>query len=235
MAKIGIGTAGWGNPYGYDTPPTRAEITKILMTARRRGIEIIDTAPAYNVDVDFSGFKVVQKTPYKGDCYALLQHDPDGELPPEGNYKRGISVYTPEQLLRVIDNIDIVQIPLSIADNRFLPFLPKLRNKGVEIHARSVFMRGMLLDRLDVKTCLGYVLAQNVDYVIVGVNSERQLREACEVGPVDVEPIVIDEGLLDLRRVANDFSDNSGAHDISKTAGQVIDAPCGKAAFKVGS
>ena len=235
MAKIGIGTAGWGKPYGNDLPPSKVEITKILRTARRRGIEIIDTAPAYEVDTDFSGFKVVQKTPYQGDCYALLQHDPDGELPREGNYKRGISVYTPEQLERVIDDIDIVQLPLSIADNRFLPFLPILRNKGVEIHARSVFMRGMLLDRLDVKTCLGYVLAQDVDYVVVGINSDEQMKEVCEVVPLDVEPITIDERLLDLRGASDDIGNNSGQNDKPKTTGEVIEAHCGQANVTVGS
>ena len=240
MAKIGIGTAGWGKPYGNDTPPTMAEITKILMTARRRGVEIIDTAPAYGIDIDFGGFKVVQKTPYKGDCYALLQHDPDGELPRKGNYKRGISVYTPEQLEEHINDIDIVQLPMSIVDTRFLPFLPKLRKKGVEIHARSVFLQGKLLTgakgipKLDARTCIGYMLAQDVDYIIVGVNSDQQLREACECYPLDIKPIKVDKKLLDLRGEPVDTGNNPSKDDKSKATGQVIDAPVGKAAIKMG-
>ena len=241
MARLGIGTAGWGKPYGNDLPPSTVEITNILRTARRRGVVIIDTAPAYDVGIDFSGFKVVQKTPYKGECYALLQHDPDGALPPKGNYKRGLSVYTPEQLERVIDDIDIVQLPLSIINSRFLSYLPKLRKRGVEIHARSVFARGQLLTgeggfpKLDVKTCLGYVLAQDVDYVIIGINSDKQLKEACEVHPLDIKRIKIDSKLIDLRGGGQNHTGNSSSkNDKPKVTGQVIDAPGGQANATMG-
>ena len=173
---IGIGTASWGEPYAGKQPPSMDEIGKILEHARANGIDLIDTAPAYRLpEIDFTGFKVVQKTPYKGDCYALLQHDPDGDIP---KHKRaGISVYTPEQLMRVIDEIDIVQIPLNIADRRFIPYLPFLRERGIEIHARSVFLRGELLVSHSVMECLKFTMSQDVDYVIVGVNTLDELKE----------------------------------------------------------
>jgi len=175
---IGIGTASWGQRYAGKQAK---EIDKILDYARGR-IRIIDTAPAYNLpDIDFTGFDVVQKTPFKGDCYALLAHNPDEGLPKHS--KRGVSVYTPEELERYIDDIDIVQLPLSIADGRFLSFLPRLRKRGVEIHARSIFLRGMLLKIHDVVTCLGYVLAQDIDVAVVGVNSLDEVKELCEVEP----------------------------------------------------
>ena len=205
MAKLGIGTAGWGKTYAGQQPPSRQEIEKILDYARLMGVEVIDTAPAYDLlDIDFAGFRVVQKTPYKGDCYALLAHNPDDGLPQHRTAKVGVSVYTPEELDRYIDDIDIVQLPLSIADGRFLPYLPKLRKRGVEIHARSVFLRGKLLTgdgvpKVDYHTCLGYALAQDVDYVIVGVNSLQELKMACANKPRDAKNLNLSERIVNLR------------------------------------
>ena len=46
---------------------------------------------------------------------------------------------------------DIVQLPISIADQRFLEsgHVGDLSRKGVEIHGRSIFLQGLLLQDLD--------------------------------------------------------------------------------------
>jgi aryl-alcohol dehydrogenase-like predicted oxidoreductase len=204
MAKLGIGTAGWGKQYADRQPPTLKEINRILDYARTVGIDLIDTAPAYELPaIDFTGFRVVQKTPYTGDCYALLAHDPAKGLPKHDTAKIGVSVYTPAELEMYIDDIQIVQLPLSLVDGRFLTLLPKLRQKGVEIHARSVFLRGMLLTgdgvpKVSYADCLGYALAQDVDYVIVGCNSVRELQEAVEVSPRDADNLNWPERIVNL-------------------------------------
>jgi len=63
--------------------------------------------------------------------------------------KIGISVYTPEQLKFCVNNypIDIVQLPLNCFDQRFINtgWLEKLADKKIEIHARSIFLQGLLL------------------------------------------------------------------------------------------
>ena len=61
--------------------------------------------------------------------------------------KIGVSVYTPEQLIKITDmyDIDIVQLPLNILDQRFVPILSELKQKGIEIHTRSTFLQGLLL------------------------------------------------------------------------------------------
>ena len=43
--------------------------------------------------------------------------------------------------------IDLVQVPINILDQRliFSGLLEKLNNKGIEIHARSIFLQGLLL------------------------------------------------------------------------------------------
>ena len=199
-----LGTAQFGSNYGIkqDGQPSPPEIDRILKTARRAGITKVDTAPAYGNMVDFDQFKVITKTPYAGlnDYYALLHHNPYGRIEDIIFAKKlgfveriGISVYTPEQLERVIDEIDIVQIPLNLADNRFIPYLPELRKRGIEIHARSAFLQGALLigayglPQCTVADCLGFVLSQDVDGVVVGVNTAEQLQELVKVKPNNLE------------------------------------------------
>lgn len=61
----------------------------------------------------------------------------------------GISVYQPEEIEAVMAHypIGIVQVPLNVMDQRFLQegLFERLREGGVEIHVRSVFLQGLLL------------------------------------------------------------------------------------------
>ena len=61
--------------------------------------------------------------------------------------KIGVSVYTPDILCKILEkfDIDIVQLPLNILDQRFVPLLGKLKEKNIEIHTRSTFLQGLLL------------------------------------------------------------------------------------------
>jgi aryl-alcohol dehydrogenase-like predicted oxidoreductase len=62
--------------------------------------------------------------------------------------KIGFSLYYPSQLEELFDkkvSFDIVQIPCNILDQRFSPYLQPLKKRGVEVHARSVFLQGLLL------------------------------------------------------------------------------------------
>ena len=61
----------------------------------------------------------------------------------------GISCYTPEEL-RAASRIlppDLVQVPVNVLDRRFLSdgILGELKREGTEVHARSVFLQGLLL------------------------------------------------------------------------------------------
>ena len=122
--------------------------------------------------------------------------------------KIGFSTYTPEQVDFLLKNFDfdLIQVPFNIFDNRLIQGgqLQALNNKGVEVHARSVFLQGVLLDfnnlsnyfspwkkefsiyqetvkdnGLSLLECaLNFVLnIREIDKVLVGVNSERQLKE----------------------------------------------------------
>ena len=63
--------------------------------------------------------------------------------------KIGVSVYNYEQLEIILNNfdIDLVQLPFNVLDRRLIDsgMFRVLKNKGIEIHARSVFLQGLLL------------------------------------------------------------------------------------------
>ncbi|EDP74913.1 aldo/keto reductase [Hydrogenivirga sp. 128-5-R1-1] len=119
--------------------------------------------------------------------------------------KVGFSIYFPWELERLLElNFDIVQVPYNVLDRRFEPLLPKLKNRGIEVHVRSAFLQGLLLIDLtelnpffdDIKPILlelrklsqnkgvelkdlllCYVLKNpHVDKVVVGVDSIKQLE-----------------------------------------------------------
>lgn len=67
--------------------------------------------------------------------------------------KLGVSVYTNEELNKLVDDeyIHTVQCPFNMLDNHFQrsESLKKLKNAGKTIHTRSVFLQGLLLMDLD--------------------------------------------------------------------------------------
>jgi aryl-alcohol dehydrogenase-like predicted oxidoreductase len=157
--------------------------------------------------------------------HALLVHDADELLRPGGDAlwramddlrrqglveKTGASVYTAAQIDALLARFDptLVQVPVSIADQRLVEsgHLSKLKRRGVEIHARSVLLQGLLLmdpddrpsyfrqfeaelrnlsgffsrhDMTPLEGALSFVSElEDVDAAVVGVTSRAQL-EAC--------------------------------------------------------
>lgn len=116
--------------------------------------------------------------------------------------KIGFSLYYPEELQFLIDRglkVDIIQLPFSVFDQRFEQYLPVLKKMSVEIHARSIFLQGLVfkrpkdlnghfkkikgsLEKLNhladelgvsmVSLCTNFVMANKyIDKVVVGVDS----------------------------------------------------------------
>jgi len=138
--------------------------------------------------------------------------------------KIGFSTYTPQQVDYLLENfdLDLIQVPLNVFDSRLIEGgqIKSLKRKNIEIHARSIFLQGVLLN-LDslpnyfskwksqfdqyhslVKTknmsLMEYALCfalgiQEVDKVLIGVNNERHLREIMQAAQdyQDVEPYPI--------------------------------------------
>jgi len=123
--------------------------------------------------------------------------------------KIGISVYDLSELniFKKGFIFDSVQLPLNIFDRRLLSsnVVTQLKNTGVEVQARSIFLQGLLLLKPEeipiqfkkwnslwkewhqwlndnslsaLRACLGFVFSQPVvDKVIIGVSSIRELKE----------------------------------------------------------
>jgi len=123
--------------------------------------------------------------------------------------KIGVSVYAADEIDRLMDSvmIDIIQLPVNILDQRLIQsgHLQKLKKAQIEIHARSVFLQGVLLMKPEslgscfdsirnhlkkyhhtikrmgisaVEAALGFVInIQEVDTVLCGVNTCRPLQE----------------------------------------------------------
>lgn len=130
------------------------------------------------------------------------------ELKARGKVKKvGVSVYDGTQIDAVLNVFlpDIVQLPLNVFDQRLLKsgHLSRLNEMGIEIHARSAFLQGLLLMPLDdvpvffdpirpllskwkdavcfqgltpIQASLAFVCGQPfVDVVVVGVETLPQL------------------------------------------------------------
>lgn len=124
----------------------------------------------------------------------------------------GFSLYHPEELETLWDSgvePDLIQVPFSLLDQRFLPLLKECSRRGTRVHVRSVFLQGLVfLDpesihphfrpavevlrhirevalRLDVAIshlCLAFpLLNPNVERVVIGVESVENLRDNCQV------------------------------------------------------
>ncbi|MCK4264792.1 aldo/keto reductase [Candidatus Babeliales bacterium] len=158
------------------------------------------------------------------DVYGLLVHrtddlfEKDGEqlwqkmveLKKRGLVKKiGVSVYDSNQLDMVLNKypIDLVQLPVNLFDQRLVNngYLKKLKKLNVEIHARSIFLQGLLLMKTEelssffdslhehfkkyhfflkdneitsLEASLDFVLKiKEIDCVLVGVCSAKQLND----------------------------------------------------------
>ena len=135
-------------------------------------------------------------------------------LKAEGRVEKiGVSIYAPQELDAVTKAcaIDLVQTPLNLIDRRLVTsgWLQRLHDQGIEVHARSAFLQGLLLmpraaipapferwahlwdtwheylayNHISaIEACLRYPLSlPQIDRVVVGVDSPAQLRELIAV------------------------------------------------------
>jgi aryl-alcohol dehydrogenase-like predicted oxidoreductase len=121
--------------------------------------------------------------------------------------KVGYSIYSPECLPSLLEVFkpDIVQLPLNIFDQRAINtgWLAKMIELGIEIHARSIFMQGLLLmspaqrppyfhkwnelfqkwdsmvaGKNALEVCFSFIKSiHGISRVVVGVESQAQLSQ----------------------------------------------------------
>ena len=155
------------------------------------------------------------------------------ELKKEGLIgKIGFSTYTPEQidfLLNTFD-FDLIQVPFNVFDNRLIVGgqLKRLKNKGIEVHVRSVFLQGLLLDfnslggyfsnwkkKFDdyqkivkdselslLEYALNFALnVEEIDRVLVGVNNQKQLTDIVEASQKKINNSLLPFPINDLNLI----------------------------------
>jgi aryl-alcohol dehydrogenase-like predicted oxidoreductase len=62
--------------------------------------------------------------------------------------KVGVSVYSIDEVLECLNHgVEVLQIPFNIIDSRLVTsgLLKRLKSRGVELHARSIYLQGMLI------------------------------------------------------------------------------------------
>ena len=155
-----------------DTAPAYGNSEKVLGEANVQNFKVVtktrhfDNAEISNDDIDLlkKDFSCSLVDLRQESFYGVLVHDANDLLKPgskklfdqleslkqaEKIKKIGVSIYDNKQLQSILENfdIDIVQLPFNILDKRLIDsgMLVKLQNRGIEVHARSVFLQGLLL------------------------------------------------------------------------------------------
>ena len=137
--------------------------------------------------------------------------------------KIGVSVYSAWEVDEILERypVDLIQVPVSVFDQRLVVsgHLERLKERSIEVHARSVFLQGVLLMEparlpeelsamgpdlerfrrhaatLEVTPlclALGFVHAlEEVDVVLCGVASLSQLIEIIEALETEVDPVAL--------------------------------------------
>ena len=139
----------------------------------------------------------------------------------EGFIKKiGFSLYYPHELKKLLELKyfpDIIQVPYNLLDRKFEPFIENLSKKGVEIHVRSIFLQGLLLNKklrknivfknekliwkyfdnwllenkfTPIEACISHINSnQFIDKIIVGIESSNQLLEIIKAFEVPAKKI----------------------------------------------
>lgn len=224
-----------------DTASAYGESESILGSIGVKKFDIITKLPNahYNENIEKSIFEYSQRSLLRlkvNSLNGLLVHSAKSMLSNQGKdiyrslvnlkerglvEKIGVSAYHANEIETLIDNydFDIIQAPFNIIDHRLIHsgLMKKMNTVGVELHARSIFLQGLLLmDKEDrpkyfrkwsrlwnmwdewlndlnvtaVEACLNHALSYSgVSKVLIGVESLKQLQEICNVTKKDIREI----------------------------------------------
>ena len=145
--------------------------------------------------------------------------------------KIGISIYEFSKLNYILYNydLDVVQSPYNILDKRIIKtgWYDKLRKQGIEIHIRSVFLQGLLIDKKihlnkyfktwkksisgwfmwlknnnisPLDYCLTDLLKYDFDRVVIGINTSKNLKEILNFKKINKNKL-LDMETNDLRLI----------------------------------
>lgn len=232
IKRLILGTAQLNNKYGYFKNNLNSEkkINELLSLSKDYGIDTIDTAYAYkNLDLIkksnfISKFKIIYKIKNLSEFdyirknknffkkFEIMIHNENfikditeiKKVAKKANI--GFSIYSANNLEKISQYkfINILQVPINIFNQEFLMKRNlKILRKFSELHIRSVFLQGLLINQNlpkkfgkfknihsswfdwiyknklnPINVCLNYVLNKNKnDKIIIGVNSSENLKE----------------------------------------------------------
>lgn len=193
FSRLAIGTANFGKEYNGIKVPEK-DIEKILGFCQCSGIDMLDCATAYGWDWTQANsyFNKVVKVKKGDDIEKIAETEPYCVMAHSiEDYRSGFldvihnkyGAFTGASIYSVgeeedIDPGSIVQIPYSLYDRRFEPHFEQMCLLFNEIHVRSIFLRGKIIeDGISPQECLKFVLANPyVDRIIIGVESFERLQ-----------------------------------------------------------
>jgi len=228
-----------------DTAPAYGDSEKVLgkILSLRSGFDIVTKTPVFRRDRITGQDTVLLEETFRRSlqhlgvpsAYGLLAHHADDlladggdrlvermrRLKGEGLVARiGASVYTAQQVDAILERYDVgvLQVPVNVLDQRLLAsgHLARIKERGIEVHARSAFLQGLLLMEPDglpphfhgvrrhlrefhrearrvglspLQAAIGFLAGiPEIDFVIVGVNDHLQLEEICRAArPIPTE------------------------------------------------
>jgi len=146
--------------------------------------------------------------------------------------KIGVSIYDLNSLGYLLDryNVDVVQCPYNIIDKRLITsgWYETLKKRKIETHVRSVFLQGLLVNRLVYKKkyfkkwkqkfsewfdyienknlspidyCLSDLLNFDFDKVVIGINNYNHLNEILNFKKVNLNNNVLNFKKNDLKLI----------------------------------
>lgn len=146
--------------------------------------------------------------------------------------KIGVSIYDPKCLSYLISkySIEVVQCPYNLFDKRIINsgWFNKLKRKGIEIHVRSIFLQGLLLNNENTKKkyfnkwkrhfnlfhdylkknniskidyCINDLIQHDFDNIVVGIDNYKNLKQIINFRLLKYENILIDFTINDLRLI----------------------------------
>ena len=215
-----------------DTAPVYGNAEQALGLSNVSSFRVITKTPKFgdgfvskeHVDHLLETFDQSLKKLCAKSIYALLIHDVEDIFVPNGSRlldaleklksqgfisKIGISIYSSSQIKKALDLFrpDIIQLPINILDQRLIHdgMIDNLSRLGIEVHARSIFLQGLLLMSTDdmpkyfepwipllskwrgfcydqsispLHVALGFVCSlQSISYALIGVQNHCQLKE----------------------------------------------------------
>jgi len=136
-------------------------IGEYLKTNPNKSWKIISKSPPINYGLNIEKYYFQSKSKIGNSLDVYLAHDVQQflrskavrnsfyGLKENGHVKKiGVSVYSQQEILDVLDhsNVDIIQLPLNVLDHRLikLDILKRIKQCGIEIHIRSIFLQGLI-------------------------------------------------------------------------------------------